>query len=314
MNRFALSSILALILLVSCTETNEVIENVNLTVTNLPALAAGEGRYQLWASFTTFAKTAGINSPQHDSGFVSLGEFIIDANGTPVALDGGPVRITVPQGQDLQLINDVVLTLQTRSTNQEPRPVIIGGKFHGDASRAIAQLDMSYVDAFGSDFSAVSGSYAIMAPTSVAADSNSGIWFVNRTPTLSPGLLNLPALTSWTYEGWVVDNLDPNHPAYYSTGKFLVANTADFDSAGPGRGAGAGLNFPGQDFINGTPARPNLRDSRYAFMVTLEPFPDNSPNPFYLKILASAPAPPAALTLQNVAPLYAPRATVTIAR
>ena len=311
MNKFALVAVSVLCLLVSC-ETNEVIENVALTVSNLPALKDTDGHYQVWATFTTFDRVGLANSPQHDSGFVSLGEFNVDANGLAVGRDGNPARLQIPEGQNLQLLSDVVITLQRNGHNEDLGSAIIGGKFRGDERHAVAMLDISYIDALGSNFSSVSGSYALLAPTSVPADSNSGIWFVDRTSGLAAGLRNLPALSDWTFEGWVVDNLDPNRPKFYSTGKFLKANIADFDSAGPGRGSGAGLNFPGQDFINGVPTRPNLSSAQYSFMVTIEPFPDNSPDPFFLLLLTSENSPP--VTLQNVIQSRAPRATVTIAR
>jgi len=313
MNQIKLIAASIHFLFIGCSETNEVVENAKLTVSSLPPLSDTEGHYQVWATFTAFSKAGANASPQHDSGFVSLGEFNVDANGSVVGRDGNPARIEVPEGQNLQLLNDVVITVQRSGQNQDRGPAIIGGRFRGDASRAIAKLDMSYVDALGSDFSAVSGKYAIMAPTS-PADSNSGVWFIDRTSGLAPGLLNLPSIRDWTYEGWVVDNLDPNHRKYYSTGKFLKANTADFDSAGPGRGSGTGLNFPGQDFINGVPSKPDLTTLRYSFMITLEPFPDNSPDPFSLQLLTSVSASPVASTLYNVIQAHAPQATVTIAR
>lgn len=313
MNNFRLIVVSVFFFFVGCNETNEVIENVKLTISNLPPLKETEGHYQVWVTFTTFAKVGANASPQHDSGFVSLGEFNIDANGAAVGRDGNPARLEVPAERNVQLLSDVVITVQRSGQYQDRGPAILGGRFRGDASRAFATLDMSYADALGSDFSVVSGKYAIMAPTS-PADSNSGVWFVDRTPGLVPGLLSLPSIRNWTYEGWVVDNLDPEHPRYFSTGKFLKANTADFDSAGPGRGSGAGLNFPGQDFINGVPLKPDLTSSRYSFMITLEPFPDNSPDPFFLQILTSVLPSPAPSTLYNVIQTHAPQATVTIAR
>lgn len=312
MNQIKLVAV-SMLFLIGCNETNEVVENAKLTVSSLPPLSDTEGHYQVWATFTAFSTVGANASPQHDSGFASLGEFNVDANGSVVGRDGNPARIEVPEGQNLQLLNDVVITVQRSGQNQVRGPAIIGGRFRGDASRAIANLDMSYVDALGSDFSAVSGKYAIMAPTS-PADSNSGVWFIDRTSGLVPGLLNLPSIRNWTYEGWVVDKLDPDHPRYCTTGKFLKANTADFDSAGPGRGSGAALNFPGQDFINGVPSKPDLTALRYSFMITIEPFPDNSPDPFSLQLLTSVSASPAASTFYNVIQAHAPQAIVTIAR
>jgi len=313
MNSTKLIVVSVFLFFVGCNETNEVIQNVRLTVANLPALKETEGHYQVWVSFTTFDNVGPNTSPQHDSGFVSLGEFNVDANGSVVGRDGNPARIKLPEGRNLQLLSDVVITVQRNGENEDRGQAIIGGRFRGDASRAIATLDISYADALGSDFATVSGKYAIMAPTS-PADSNSGVWFVDRTVGLVPGLVNLPTIRNWTYEGWVVDNFDPDHPRYYSTGKFLKANVADFDSAGPGRGSGTGLSFPGQDFINGAPSKPDLRLSRYSIMITVEPFPDNSSDPFFLRLLTSVSPSPGASTLYNAIQMHTPQATVTIAR
>ena len=313
-------------LVCSCTETNEIVESprplVHLSVTNLPRLGEGEGHYQLWATFTIFAKSV---SPQHDSDFVSLGEFNLAPDGqTLVTPVDQPVRFTIPEGQNAQLLNDCIVTIQSeegalaKTHDEEPGSPIIGGKFRGDAQTAIAELTVSYIDALGSDFTSLTGKYAFLAPTSIPADSNSGVWFVERTPTLAAGLVNLPPLRQqWTYEGWVVDNLDLANPKYYSTGKFLQANTADFDSAGPGRGPGTGLGFPGQDFITGTPARPNLTQGRYTFRITLEPNPDTSPTPFFFTLLTSELSlmpQPAPFVLYNVAQRNSPRATLTVER
>jgi hypothetical protein len=320
--------VISLALIASCTETNEVVQPprplVHLTVTNLPRLGEGQGHYQLWATFTIFAKKA---SPQHDSDFVNLGEFNVTPDGqTLVTPDDQPVRFEIPEGQNAQLLSDCIIAIQAeegtgpaRIHHEEPGPPIIGGKFRGDAQTAIAELTVSYVDAFGTDFSSLTGKYAFLAPTSVPVDSNSGVWFVDRTSSLAAGLVNLPTLPAeWTYEGWLVDNVDPTHPAFYSTGKFLRANTADFDSAGPGRGsAGFGLDFPGQDFINGTPSRPNLTNGRYVFRITLEPKPDNSPEPFFLLLLTSEVSlaqSSAPFTLYNVAETHIPRATLIVER
>jgi hypothetical protein len=317
---------IALVLICSCTEKSEIVQPpqplVHLSVTNLPRLNEGEGHYQLWATFTVFAKAT---SPQHDSGFVSLGEFNVAPDGqTLVSPDDSPVRLVIPEGQNAQLLSDCVVTIQSgeeglaKTHHEEPGPPILGGKFRGDAQTAIAELSISYVDAFGTDFALLAGKCAFMAPTSVPADSNSGVWFVDRTQTLAAGLVNLPRLPeTWTYEGWVVDNANPVSPMYYSTGKFLYPDSADFDGAGPGKGQGAGLNFPGQDFINGTPSRPNLTEGRYIIRITLEPYPDNSPKPFFFTLLTtemSSGPQSAPFLLYNVAARTAPRATLIVDR
>ena len=109
---------------------------------------------------------------------------------------------------------------------------------------------------------------------------------------------------------------------YYSTGKFARADSADYDGPGSGSGGGTGLNFPGQDFINGAPSRPNLSTSRYVIRITIEPYPDNSPGPFFLILLSSdipiqsrnQSAKRLTVDMQNVISSRLPTAHIEIAR
>jgi hypothetical protein len=311
-----------------CQRPNEVIapsrDAFTLTITNLPHLQAGEGHYELWGTFLEFNKTSGRNRPLHDEGFLSLGKFNIAPEGNRITnLEGGEFRLVIPEGANPQLLDDVIITLQHPTAPADtPASVIIGGKFRGSEREAVADLRVEYVDAFGSTFSNVRGSYTLIAPTSDPADSNSGVWFVEMGPPMSPSLKDLPALPDgWTYEGWVIDTGNPIRKEYYSTGKFLRPDTADFDGAGPGKGAGDGLEFPGQDFITGNPSRPDLSQFlRYAVGVSLEPYPDNSPAPYPMWILSSEAmvtigrSVSLSFQMNNVASFHLPRATLTIAR
>ncbi|MEK9136289.1 MAG: hypothetical protein AAB393_04140, partial [Bacteroidota bacterium] len=270
----AISAVLAFIA-VSCHNTNEIVEpqeaRISLTVTGLSPLGPGEGHYQVWATFLQFDKSNGGDSPQHSGGFLSLGEFNTRA-GDPILydLDGNLARFRIPAGKNAQLLDDMVITIDpgTDSPNDSVAgSIIMGGKVHGNADVGIADLDVAYTDAFKTDFSGVTGKYTIIAPTS-SADSNSGVWFIEQQgSTVNRGLRNLPVLPrGWRYEGWIdrAVQIDPGPPVVeYSTGKFLRADSADFDGAEPGRGPGNGFNYPGQDFINpipsGNPARPDLR-------------------------------------------------------
>lgn len=322
---------------VGCDQTNEVVETqrprISMTFSNLPHLQEGEGHYQLWGKFMIFNKVGQNDSPQHDSTAVSLGEFNVSEDGQSlIALDGNTMRFEIPTDQNPQLIDDIILTIQEEEhtlgkiRHEEPGPTFLGGKVHGDALVGIADLEASYTHALGSTFSNVSGKYTIIAPTS-PADSNSGVWFIEQqgTTTLA-GLRNLPTLPEgWVYEGWIglPYYVDPGGLMFRhcSTGRFLRADSADFDGAGPGAGLGTGFNFPGQDFISpippGSPSRPVLRNS--AFIVTIEPEPDNSSNPFSLRLLSDplgpSPKPQGqALQMDNVAVASFPRAKITIVR
>ena len=331
---------LVLTLTMGCHQTNEVVEQqqprISIEFSNLPRLAEGEGHYQLWAKFIIFNRPGQIESPLHDSTAVSLGEFNVSEDGEHiVAPDDTPMRLTIPADQNPQLIDDVIIALQqdepglAKTHHEEPGPTFLGGKVHGDSLIGIADLDISYSHALGSTFSNVLGKCTITAPTS-PADSNSGVWFIEPGITASAGLRNLPTLPiGWRYEGWVgypVIQIDPQKSLaflYYSTGKFLRADSADFDGAGPGKGSGTGLNFPGQDFVNaypfpgGPPPKPDLRF--HTFMITIEPDPDNSPGPFSLTLLSTQPGPTALpqgqpIAMNNVSAASFPRARITIVR
>ncbi len=295
------------VLLCSCNKSEETVTaplgtSVDVTVSGLPPLTEGGAHYEVWAAFVIFSKSARPNSPLHDSAFVSLGEFNIAADGHMIGVGTPTPEFSIPSGQDPQLLDKVVITVQTEPDSGIARILhgaqggaIVGGLFAGSSSQAVANLDMSFADAFGTNFSTVTGKYTITAPTSIAADSNSGVWFYDPGPPPSASLTNLPTLEDeWTYEGWVIDKTDSLHWKYYSTGKFVAADSADFDGAGRNSGPGTGLNFPGQDFIvsdSTLPSRPNLLNGQYGFRITIEPVPDNSPNPFFLTLLSSDPTP-----------------------
>ncbi|MDH3252205.1 MAG: hypothetical protein OEM41_05390, partial [Ignavibacteria bacterium] len=284
-----------LVVAIGCEQTTEQVASpeprVSLTVTNLKTLPPGEGHYTLWAGFFEFAKAGGAAGTD-DEELVSLGDFNIGADGVPVAPDGGPVRFRIPGDKDVQLIEGVVVTIGSealsKSTHDEPGSPIMGGVMQGDEKLGRADLSTKFHDAVGADFSAAEGQYALLAPSSpVRADSSSGVWFVDISTSISAGLKGLPVLEGqWIYEGWVVDERSLT-PTYYSTGTFRRADSADTDGAGPGKGPDSGLVFPGQDFITGPLARPDLSSPGFTFMITIEPVPDNAPGPFSFDLLDS---------------------------
>lgn len=322
MMKTCLAFIVFVILFVSgCNRPNEVVVPaqpiVQLTTFNLPRLPDGEGMYGVWASFYEFNRPAKSLSPLHDEGFVKLGEFNISSDGSYlVDRDGNAARLLIPVGSNPQLLDDIVITFEGEQLDtpgeEGPGPILMGGKFQGDEFTATADISMLYVDAFQSNFSEVRGSYVFTTPTSDPADSNSGIWFYLPGTSPAPSILNLPVLPEgWRYEGWVVKHGVGSSVEYFSTGQFAKADSADFDGAGPGKGPGNGLNFPGQDFITGSLPRPNLRTPEFSFAVTVEPEPDNSLEPFFLRILTSTSAPG---TMQNIALRARPSASVSIER
>ncbi|MFN0156519.1 MAG: hypothetical protein ACKVRP_00440 [Bacteroidota bacterium] len=314
--------IVSFLLWVSCSEHSEIVSPpepiFSLSIANLPHLDHDDGNYELWATFLDFNKSLGPDGLMHDEGFMSLGAFNISPGGDVVDLDGHPMHFRISAGEDAQLLDDVVVSIERHShgidTVEGPGPIIAGGKFRGDEQNAIADISITYLDAFGTNFSAVTGAYTLTAPSSDPADSNSGVWFFEQNSAPTPGLRNLPSLPEgWTYEGWAV-----NAASFLSTGKFTKADSADFDGAGPGKGPGNGLNFPGQDFIVGDPARPDLSSLEYWFMITVEPSPDNASGPFFFTLLSNGAQRPAsrlvAVPMTNVIALYAPAGQVVVQR
>lgn len=306
---------------VACEQSNEVVDPLSFSVSNLPALPQGAGHYQLWVRYYIFNKVSGENSPLHEGDFLSVGEFNFADDGSLRSLNGGSPEFSLPPGNDPQLLSDICIAVQTpevlaKANHEEPGSILIGGKFHGDASNAIADLDIAFASGLKTNFSSVSGKCTIVAPTS-PPDSNLGVWFVELGSAPTAGLKNLPALpATWKYEGWVVEQVANASPAYYSTGKFARADSADYDGSGPNGGTtGVAYNFPGQDFVRGA-FHPNLISTQYTFLVTVEPFPDNSASPFFLHLLKTSP--PQSITrtqtLQNVIFTSAPTARIVIRR
>ena len=284
-----------------CEQTNETVApreaDIALTVTNLPPLEHGEGSYRLWARIYEFSRRPAASSVTH-SELVSLGDFAVDpATGACVDSAGRPVRFRIPDGWNPQLLASVMVTVQphahaTGPRHEEPGPVLIAGALTGDEVHATATLTTASPEAFGTDFTAARGKYTVIAPTS-PADSLSGVWFVDMTVSPPAGIQGLPAPPpGWVYEGWVTD-LAAQPPVEYSTGRFRRPDSADYDGPGPGRGPLPGLDFPGQDFITGTPMRPNLDSPRYTFQVTVEPASDDAPGASPFLLFTSVPVTPA---------------------
>ena len=107
--------------------------------------------------------------------------------------------------------------------------------------------------------------------------------------------LRLPTLPAgWRYEGWVVGDGGP-----VSTGIFTDPAAADIDGAGPAAGPDGAPPFPGQDFI-----APAMKVPGTTVVLSVEPDPDDSPAPFFIKPLAgpaSDAGPGVFQTLGNIA-------------
>ncbi len=168
---------------------------------------------------------------------------------------------------------------------------LLEGLFSGETATLTIKsvLDSVKVDSLAGT---VSGKFFLRSPTDEASgtenngNDESGIWFGMPGDSLTAGL-KLPALKSgWKYEGWVV----ADSTNVLSTGTFTAFDVAD-DNAGSDTSfsgtENAGPPIPGEDFFNNAPDSLEFPlDVRgKTIVISIEPFPDNSPAPFLLKPL-----------------------------
>lgn len=211
-------------------------------------------------------------------------------NGNPVST-GVFSSVTFPQSFDVDLTDlnsatTFVLSIEpageTGTAALTPADTkILAGDFSGKSAAVTS-------NGIVGDFSNSWGKYILATPTDTDnTNESSGVWFLDNSnaPPAVAGL-SLPTLSAgWKYEGWVVLNGTP-----VSTGTFLTPNGADDNAAtSPYKGATSnGPGFPGEDYLNGSAAGINFpTDLKGAtVVVSVEPYPDNSPAPFTLKPLA----------------------------
>ncbi len=226
-----------------------------------------------------------------DGSPVTTGTFTVDANGTL-----SQTQFEIAQS-DLDAASTFVLTIEP-SPDSDPSPSsvhILAGDFDGSN----ATLGIDHAAAIGTHFHDAAGDYILATPTD-SDDSNeeSGIWFLNNSSGSPATGLTLPTLPEgWAYEGWVVIDGVP-----VSTGTFLSVSNAD-DSA-PFSGSNAGPPFPGEDFLNNAPSGLSFPTSLLGgtAVISVEPVPDNSTNPFLLKpLVGSIPSDAAVHSVLSIA-------------
>jgi hypothetical protein len=200
---------------------------------------------------------------------VTTGVFMVDGSGM---MSQTEFEIS---SFDLAAATGFVLTIEPYP-DSDPAPAethYIGGDFSGDH----ASLSVSTPHAFGDDFTSAAGTYILNTPSTGSDDTDyhQGIWWLDPMGGFSPTLV-LPALPNgWEYEGWVVG---PDGPI--TTGKFTDVADFDSDAGGPTAGPDPTPPFPGQDYI-----MPPISLIGFAAVITVEPYPDNSTDPFTLKPL-----------------------------
>lgn len=204
----------------------------------------------------------------------STGVFTVDANGIM-----SKTKFDV-DATNLSDATKFVLTIEP-NPDSDPNP----SSTHilaGDFSNKTASLSVADGAAFGDDFTSSTGKYILATPTNGAnTDENSGIWFLDLSSGSPAEGLSLPTLpTGWKYEGWVVINGSP-----VSTGTFTSVNVVD--DADPFSSTMAGPPFPGEDFLLNAPTGLSFPTNiaNATAVISIEPDPDNSANPFLLKPL-----------------------------
>jgi hypothetical protein len=198
---------------------------------------------------------------------VSTGRFDIDAQGNAM-----PSTFQV-LASDAANATKFVVSIEPYP---DPDPAPAASKIvAGDFMNGTADAGIGDAAALGDDFQTASGQYILNTPTSATTqDYDQGIWWLD--PAGPSASLNLPMLPSgWVYEGWVVG---PSGPV--STGTFTDPAAADSDGAGPAAGPEPAPPFPGQDYITSPVQLPG-----YDAVISVEPDPDNGPEPFSFKPL-----------------------------
>ena len=216
-----------------------------------------------------------------DDGPITTGKFNVNANGSIVDLAGNPI----PDGL-FTLMNDIgsasafVLTIEPAGDVDD----IPADTHHlaGSISNGSATLSLDHSASLGSSFSSSTGDYILATPTDGVNDNeNSGIWFLNPSSGSAVAGLNLPTLPAgWRYEGWAVYDGIP-----LTTGTFT--STTEADAFADFSGTMAGPPFPGEDFLMNAPSGVMfpIDLAGGTAVISIEPYPDDSPAPFALKPL-----------------------------
>ncbi|MEM7534435.1 MAG: DM13 domain-containing protein [Chloroflexota bacterium] len=207
---------------------------------------------------------------------VSTGVFTIDSTDEDISMMSKDTFMVT--SHDRAHATAFVLTLEP-SPDNDPAPsevrVLAGALVDG-----VAELDVAHHFALGNDFTGISGSYILAAPSGGPDQPRvNGIWWEDPSgPSASLDLPTLPA--GWVYEGWVVGGTE-DEPSPISTGRFTAVDTADSDAGGPTAGPQGTPPYPGQDFVD-----PAIDlNGGYAAVISIEPELDNSPAPFAYKPL-----------------------------
>lgn len=266
---------------------------VRLELENLPPLQDGFS-YQAFARVgVEFHATDKFNVTENGSFVNAAGQFIQNSLTFPVDVSGA---------------SEILVTIEDkRDSNEEPSGTVV---FAGDVSDSQATLTQAHERALGTSLSGQSGSFMLMNHASDALPNDvSGLWFVQGSKSAPTAGLSLPTLPDgWRYEGWIEVG-----GVLVSTGAFRENNAPDaarlYSNTDTPR-------FPGEDFQLNAPEGVTfpLNPASGTVHVTVEPFPDDTVEPFGFFVMSgSVPANPAAETAYPLsANLIAPSGTATL--
>ncbi|MFD1552892.1 hypothetical protein DNU06_07990 [Putridiphycobacter roseus] len=246
--------------------------------------------------FTSCKKNKSVDLALNINGLENLGStakyegwIIVDGDAISTGVfevnDAGEMSTTTFEvnQKDLEDASTFVLTIEpANDTDPKPSAIhILGGEFSGEN----ATLTIGHEAAIGNDFTTSNGAYLLATPTDGAMNNeNSGVWFIDNRSGSAVAGLDLPTLPAgWNYEGWAVINGTP-----VSTGTFLSATGADASAPFSSTLASAPA-FPGEDFLINAPSGLTFPTdlAGKTIVVSVEPSPDNSANPFLLKPLVA---------------------------
>jgi len=221
-----------------------------------------------------------------DEAPVSTGIFTIDDAGIWSASSFSVDETTLASATNF------VLTIEP-TIDPDPAPSatkILAAPFTEDTATVEANFIPGINEDVDGDFDAAWGHFFLRTPTDETGGVNNGndengIWF--GTPGTPPtvGLGGMPELeenSGWRYEGWIVVDGTP-----ISTGTFTNFTSVDSGNPFSGEEANAGPPVPGEDFFLNAPDGITFPlDVRgKTTVISLEPYPDNSPKPFSIKPL-----------------------------
>lgn len=243
--------------------------SLELDVSALPELAGGH-HYEGWAIIEGVAATTG--------------KFDV-VDGSAFWLDGSPAPCFNTDG--LEVASALVITIEPPGdTDTVPSDTHF---LAGEVAESAATLTIDHPAALGTDFSDAAGTFLLATPTDGNGTNElSGIWFLEIPSPSKPSLVLPPLPGGWAYEGWAIIDGVP-----VTSGTFLTADGFDdFDGYSGDQG---GPPFPGEDFLVDAPDGVTFPTDLTGgtIVVSVEPSPDDSPEPFVLKPLLGTAGDPA---------------------